>query len=43
MTQLMLMIIVGGPRTWKKQDGTAFASFELNASAVRFLSGKGDE
>ena len=30
----------GGPRIWKKQDGSEGASFELNATAVRFLSGK---
>lgn len=28
----------GGPRIWKKQDGTEGASFEINASSVRFLS-----
>jgi len=32
----------GGPRTWKKQDGSEGASFEVNANTVRFLSGKGD-
>jgi single-strand DNA-binding protein len=30
----------GGPRVWTKQDGTAGASFEVNASTVRFLSGR---
>jgi single-strand DNA-binding protein len=29
----------GGPRIWNKSDGTAAASFEVNASTVRFLSG----
>ncbi len=28
----------GGPRIWQKQDGTSAASFEVNASTVRFLS-----
>lgn len=28
----------GGPRIWTAQDGTAKASFEINASTVRFLS-----
>ncbi len=32
----------GGPRIYKRQDGTEGASFELNASTVRFLSGKQD-
>jgi len=32
----------GGPRVWTKQDGTAGASFEVNASTVRFLSGRED-
>lgn len=32
----------GGPRVWKKQDGSDGASFEIAASTVRFLSGKGD-
>ena len=30
----------GGPRIFKRQDGSEGASFELNATAVRFLSGK---
>ena len=33
----------GSPRIFKKQDGTEGASFEISATAVRFLSGKGDE
>lgn len=35
----------GGPRVYTKQDGTASASFEVNAQTVRFLSGtkSGDE
>jgi single-strand DNA-binding protein len=32
----------GGPRVWTKQDGTSGASFELNASTVRFLSTRGE-
>jgi len=28
----------GGPRIWKKQDGSSGASFEVTASTVRFLS-----
>ena len=32
----------GGPRIWKKDDGSEGASFEITASAVRFLSGKED-
>ena len=30
----------GGPRIFKRQDGSEGASFELNATAVRFLSSK---
>ena len=32
----------GSPRIFKKQDGTEGASFEIAASAVRFLSSKGE-
>ena len=32
----------GGPRVFKRQDGTEGASFEISASSVRFLSGKQD-
>ena len=32
----------GGPRIWTKQDGTAGASFEVNATTVRFLGGRGE-
>jgi single-strand DNA-binding protein len=32
--------VTGGPRVYKKQDGTFAASFEINASTVRFLSHK---
>jgi len=32
----------GGPRVWSKQDGTAGASFEVNAQTVRFLGGTKD-
>ncbi|MEJ5203380.1 MAG: single-stranded DNA-binding protein [Anaerolineales bacterium] len=31
----------GGPRIWKRQDGSAAASFEVTASTVRFL-GRGE-
>ena len=30
----------GGPRIFQKKDGTWAASFEVNASAVKFLGGK---
>lgn len=30
----------GGPRIWTAQDGTARASFEISAQAVRFLSSR---
>lgn len=33
----------GNPRIWTKQDGTSGASFEVNASTVRFLSARGDD
>ena len=33
----------GGPRVWKKQDGSEGASFEISATAVRFLDGKRDD
>jgi len=32
----------GGPRIYKKQDGTMGASFEVSASTVRFLSSRND-
>jgi len=32
----------GGPRIWTGQDGTARASFEMHADAVRFLGTRGD-
>ena len=32
----------GSPRIFKKQDGTEGASFEISATAVRFLSSKGE-
>jgi len=32
----------GGPRIWTRQDGTAAASYEVNAITVRFLSSRGD-
>ena len=30
----------GGPRLYKRQDGTEGASFEVSASTVRFIGGK---
>ena len=32
----------GGPRIWTKQDGSSAASFDLNASEVKFLSPKSE-
>jgi single-strand DNA-binding protein len=32
----------GGPRVFTRQDGTSGASFEVNASTVRFLAGRSD-
>jgi single-strand DNA-binding protein len=32
----------GGPRVWTAQDGAPRASFEVNASTVRFLSSRGE-
>ena len=32
----------GGPRIWTKQDGSSAASFDLNASEVKFLSPKNE-
>ena len=32
----------GGPRTFNRNDGSTGASFEVSASAVRFLSPKGE-
>jgi single-strand DNA-binding protein len=32
----------GGPRVYKKQDGTTGASFEISASTVRFLTSRGE-
>jgi single-strand DNA-binding protein len=29
----------GNPKTWTRQDGSAAASFEINAQTVRFLGG----
>ena len=31
----------GGPRIWKRQDGSPGASFEITALNVRFLGGRG--
>jgi len=33
----------GGPRLWTRQDGTTSASYEVNASTVRFLSSRSDD
>lgn len=33
----------GGPRIWTRQDGTAGASYEVNASTVRFLSSRAED
>jgi single-strand DNA-binding protein len=33
----------GGPRMWTRQDGTTSASYEVNASTVRFLSSRSDD
>ena len=32
----------GGPRIWTRQDGTAGASFEVNARTVKFLGARGE-
>lgn len=32
----------GGPRIWTRQDGSAGASFEVNAATVRFLTSRGE-
>lgn len=32
----------GGPRVWIRQDGTAGASFEINAASVQFLTPKSE-
>lgn len=32
----------GAPRLWQRQDGTYGASFEVIASTVRFLGGRGE-
>jgi len=34
--------VTGGPAIWTKQDGTAGASFEVNAATVKFLSSRGE-
>lgn len=33
----------GGPRIWEDKDGNPHATFEVNASTVRFLSARGDD
>ncbi|MEW6715964.1 MAG: single-stranded DNA-binding protein [Chloroflexota bacterium] len=33
----------GGPRTFTRQDGTAGASFEVNAQVIRFLSTRAED
>jgi single-strand DNA-binding protein len=32
----------GGPRVYKKQDGSSGANFEISASTVRFLTSRGE-
>ncbi len=32
----------GGPRIYQRQDGSSGASFEVNASVVKFLSSRGE-
>jgi single-strand DNA-binding protein len=32
----------GGPRVWQGQDGSHRASFEMTATTVRFLGGRGE-
>jgi single-strand DNA-binding protein len=32
----------GGPRIWTRQDGTAAASYEVNAVTVRFIGGRAE-
>ena len=32
----------GGPRVYERKDGSSGASFEVRATTVRFLSGKGE-
>ena len=32
----------GSPRVWNRQDGSSGASYEINASTVRFLSSRGE-
>lgn len=32
----------GGPRTYTRQDGSAGASYDVNATTVRFLSSRGE-
>ncbi len=32
----------GGPRVWQGQDGSYRASFEMTATTVRFLGGRGE-
>ena len=33
----------GGPRIWRRQDGSAAASFEISAASVQFLSSRMDD
>lgn len=33
----------GGPRMWKKRDGSAGTGFEFRANTVKFLSGRNEE
>ena len=32
----------GGPRIWKRNDGTSAASFEINAATIRSIGSRGD-
>ncbi len=32
----------GGPKVWTRQDGTAGASYEVTAEAIRFIGGRGE-
>jgi single-strand DNA-binding protein len=40
--RLMCDPATGGPRIFKRSDGSSGSAFEVNASNVRFLSGKSD-
>ena len=40
--RLVVDMVTGGPKVWSRSDGSAGASFEVNAQDVRFLSKKPD-